>query len=73
MGGGGPVATFGGMEVKITESTNYLKEIRDRLLGGAGDFFFTPGHIAQGEGPNMPAGVYPTARPVSVPNFPKER
>ena len=73
MGGGGPVATYGGMEVKITESTNYLKEIRDRLLGPAGDFFFTPGHIANGEGPNMPAGVYPVARPVSVDNFEKER
>ena len=73
MGGGGPVSTFGGVEVKITESTNYLKEIRDRLLGPAGDFFFTPGHIANGEGPNKPAGVYPTARPVSVDNFDKER
>jgi len=73
MGGGGPMAIFGGMEVKITESTNYLKEIRDRILGPGGDFFFTPGHIAQGEGPNMPAGVYPAARPVSVDNFDKER
>jgi hypothetical protein len=73
MGGGGPMATFGGMEMKITESTNYLKEIRDRILGPGGDFFFTPGHIAQGEGPNMPAGVYPAARPVSVDNFDKER
>lgn len=73
MGGGGPMATFGGMEMKITESTNYLKEIRDRILGPGGDFFFTPGHIAKGEGPNMPAGVYPAARPVSVDNFDKER
>jgi hypothetical protein len=73
MGGGGPVATFGGAEVKIGEGNNLLREIRDALLGKGGGGSWSPGNIPNGEGPVQEPGFYPTSRPMSVENFPKER
>ena len=40
MGGGGPVAAFGGVEIKLQESNNLLRDIRDALRGSANNYTF---------------------------------